>query len=145
MDFLVSLFAYVGTLAGLATALLMAVTVYGTVPGARTIAQPAAMPAQNASTEAALDNQAMQRTSRLGRWGPPVLHATSEAMAAPQVKSAAHVRHKAPGTNEASREQLPRLFMQVRPNRWATQQESDFAGRYMGYVDEPSADQSRVR
>jgi hypothetical protein len=83
---------------------------------------------------------------------PSITHARAEDKQLPQIRSTADARHKTRIANETWKdkdvwraEDLPRLFRQQLTKRWAYQQAPTFATRYLGYVDDPAADQTEVR
>ena len=84
-------------------------------------------------------------TAEVGHWKPSVTSSIiRESGLDLQIKRAAYTRRRVPGANETWRKKfLYMLAWRERTRHLAfRQQASDFESRFMGYVDDPSADPS---
>jgi hypothetical protein len=154
MAFLASLVAYLSTVTIVAVGLIISFAALLGGPDPSAIApQTAALSKPSAAIVAAAattNSTKVTPASAPGR--PSITRARAEDKQLPQIKSAADARHKTRVAKETWKdkdawraEDLPRLFRQQLPNRWAYQQAPNFATRYLGYVDDPAADQTEVR
>jgi hypothetical protein len=117
MAFLAAFLAYLGTAVGIAMALLMSLSAFLAVPAQPDIPhQTLAMAAKPGEPKTAPATPST--TAVPSKIGPYAAPAVAENKPAPQFKSAAYAR----------KAQMP-----------------DFEARYMGYVNEPSADSSRFQ
>jgi hypothetical protein len=147
MSFLASLIAYLGAVTGIVRALLMPLCVVLSAPSQSTVPHQTVAMALKPSEAAATTNVTTKVTFRIGQRERRVAPSLLEGGAFLQIiKSAAYARRRVQTANETSRKQsLHTLDRLERMRHLAYQQEPNFASRYMGYVDDPSADRSLVR
>jgi hypothetical protein len=143
MAFLATLLAYVGTVAGVVLALLMPLCAF-----LSTASQPM-IPHQTVAIapKPSGPKPAPSTPAASTKIGPHVVPAIPEGRAAPQLRNIADAdARKAQLANDTSRDQyFHRPERQDRAKHWAYQLVPDFEARYMGYVNEPSADSSRFQ
>jgi hypothetical protein len=132
MGFFASTVAYLGAVIGIVLALLLPLRALLSVPSQSTAPQQTAAVASRPSGSAATTNTTMKVTSRIHRGKPRVTHRILDSW---------------PDTaNDTSRKRsLYMLARQEHTGHFAYQQRPNFASRYMGYVDDPSADRSLIR
>ena len=132
MGFFASIVAYLGAVIGIVLALLLPLRVLLSVPGQSTTPQQTAAMAPRPSEPAATTNTTMKVTSRIHRGKPRVTHSILDSWL--------------DTANDTSRKRsLYMLARQEHTGHFAYQQRPNFASRYMGYVDDPSADRSLIR
>jgi hypothetical protein len=141
MALLASMLAYLGAATAIAVALLMATTVFLATPDQPTSTlQTLAMASRPIAPEATT-NATTKPTPMIGRLEPRVPLQLLDSGTASKIKGGAYTRPRPHTANASLRKQfLHMLARQERTRRWANQQEPDFGSRYMGYVDDPSAD-----
>jgi len=132
MGFFASLVAYLGAVIGIVLALLLPLRALLSVPIQSAAPQQTAAMAPRFSEPATMTNTTMKATSRIRprklRVAPRVLDDLLNT------------------ANDTSRKRsLYMLARQQHTGHSAFQQRPNFASRYMGYVDDPSADRSLVR
>jgi hypothetical protein len=132
MGFFASLIAYLGAVTGIVLALVLPLGVLLSGPGHLTIPHEAVAMTPKLSEAAAIANATMKVTPGLGRREPRI---------------ASDVLNDGPdAADETSRKQSLQMPDRREPARRLTfPSEFNFASRYMGYVDDPSADRSFVR
>jgi hypothetical protein len=146
MVFLASMLAYFGFVTGIAVALLMTMTAFLATPDHPTIALPAVAMARKPSVSAATTNATTTLTSRIGQQNQHGAPGIWKGLPVSQIKSAGYARRRVQMANKTARKQfLHMLARQERMRHWASQQGPDFESRFMGYVDDPSADRSLVQ
>src|ERR1700733_12918513 len=132
MGFFASIVAYLGAVIGIALGLLLPLCVLLSVPGQSTAPHQTAAMASRLSEPAATTNTKMKVTSRVRRPKPRVaLRILDDWL------------NTANGTTR--KRSLYMLARQDNTRHLAYQQRLNFASRYMGYVDDSSADRSLVR
>jgi hypothetical protein len=132
MGFLASLVSYLGAVIGIVLALLLPLRVALFVPSQSTAAQQTTAIAPRLSEPAATTNTTIKVASRIRLRKP---HVTPRILD-DWLNTA----------NDTSRKRsLYMAAQQEHTRNSAYQQRLNFASRYMGYVDDPSADRSLVR
>jgi hypothetical protein len=148
MGFLASLIAYLGGATGIVVALFMALTIFLATPDQPTIT-PRKPAVESSQAEFAATKDATPRvTAGVGHWKPSVTSGIiREGGLELQIKRPAYARSRLPRTNVTWRKKfLYMLAWRERTRHLAFQQQtSDFESRFMGYVDDPSADPSLFR
>jgi hypothetical protein len=142
MGLLASLIAYLGAATGIVVALLMAMTVFLATPD-----QPRTSAIASRLGKFAVTKNATPRvTAGIGQWEPSVTPGIREGGPDLQITSTAFTRSRVHTGNETSRKEfLYMLARQKYTRHLASKQAPDFESRFMGYVDEPSADRSLIR
>jgi len=143
MAFIATLLGYLGTVTGVALALLMAICAFVSSPSQPAIPrQTVAIAAKPGEPKAAATPLT---TTISAKSGPNVVPTVPEDRPVPQLRNIASAR-RAPMANDSSRDQnFHQPERLERAKHWAYQLEPDFETRYMGYINEPSADSSRFR
>ncbi len=128
MAFLATLLGYLGTVTGIVVALLMSYHGLLSTPNQGAMPQPTLTVAAKPS-----EPKIAPATKLPGRSGA-------------QRASAMDARRRPRAVSVMARQQnIRRADRQQQAKRWAYQLAPDFESRYMGYVDDPSADSSRFR
>jgi hypothetical protein len=151
MAFFAALIAYVGTAAGVTVALLMALGAFISAPAVPANPRQAVVVAQK--TTHAKSVQAAQAATTPPASPTSLVSATIHPRVTPvptagrtvlRDRRAADAR-KAAVANSASRRQYSRwVDRHEHARQWAYQLTPSFQSRYMGYVDAPLADSSRL-
>jgi hypothetical protein len=145
MGFLASLVAYLGAATGIVVALLMALTIFLATPDQPTITPQKSVIASSPREFAATKDATPRVMARVGHW--KVTPGIREGHLDLQIKRPAYARSRIHTAKGTLRKQL--LYMLVWRERTRhlafQQQRSDFESRFMGYVDDPSADPSLIR
>jgi predicted lysophospholipase L1 biosynthesis ABC-type transport system permease subunit len=132
MGFFASMIAYLGAVIGIVLALLLPLRVLLFVPSQSTANQQTVAMGPSLSEPAATTNTTMKVTFRIRSRKPRV---------APRI-----LDDWLNTANDTSRKRsLYMLARQEHTGHLASHQRPNFASRYMGYVDDPSADRSLVR
>jgi hypothetical protein len=128
---LASALAYLGAGAGLVVAMLMALTIFMGVPGRpTTVTRKVVAIAQVLGDTTMTTNPKSRVTSAISRR---------------DARSARGIRRTHGAAATPRGQSLHMLDRQERPKRLADQQKANFETRYLGYVDNPSADLSPIR
>jgi hypothetical protein len=131
MGFFASIVAYLGAVIGIVLALVLPLSLLLSVPSQSTAPQQTAVMAPRLGEPAATTNTTMKETSGIRRGkprgAPGILDAWLNA------------------ANDTSRKRSLYMLAQEQTRNPAYQRRLNFAARYMGYVDDPSADRSLVR
>jgi len=143
MAFLATVLAYLGTAIGVTVALLMSLCALFSAPGA--LPSPHQTVAMAAKRSEPKIRPAVPATPVVSSGiGPQVAPAVPDSRPVPQYGSVASA-HRTRTANVTSRDQYyHRPDRADRGKHWAYQLVPDFESRYMGYVNEPSADTSRI-
>jgi hypothetical protein len=133
MGFLASLIAYLGAATGIVVALLMALTIFLAAPDQPTITPQKSAIVSSPRKFGSTKDATPRVTAGIGYWKPSVTSGIiREGGLELQIKRPAYALYML-----AWRERTRHLAFQ--------QQTSDFESRFMGYVDDPSADPSLIR
>ncbi len=159
MAFIASLLAYLATVAIVVGGLFMGVTVFADRHDAAP--QMAAKPSvAHAAAATAKQTPPAGAPTASAPAGAQAARARDGEMSAAHGRRAAYARantrfgrkgeqreaRDATREHELARKaEAPRLFMQANPNALASKQESDFAARYLGYVNDPAADRTETQ
>jgi hypothetical protein len=146
MGLLASIIAYLAAATGMVVALLMAMTVFLAAPDRATMTPQKSAVLSRPSKFAATKN-ATSVMGRIGKWEPSVTPGIRGGGPDLQTKGAAYAGGRVHTANGTSRKKFPlMLARRERTRHLAFQQQApDFESRFMGYVDDPSADPSLIR
>lgn len=147
MDLLASVIAYLGTATGMMVAMLMAATVFLAAPD-----QPAITPQKSAIVSrpekfAPTKDAIPKVTAGVGHWKPSVRSGfIRESPLDLQIRGATYTRSSVSRANATWRTKFLYMLAWREPTRRLAfqQQTSAFESRFMGYVDDPSADPSLI-
>jgi hypothetical protein len=148
MGLLASLIAYLGAAAGIVVALLMAMTVFLAAPDQQTSTQEKSAIVSSPGKFADTKDATPRVTAGVGHWKPSGTSGIIwEGGLHLQIKSPAYARSRVTGANQTWRKKFLYMFSwRERTRHLAFQQQtSNFESRFMGYVDNPSADPSLIR
>jgi hypothetical protein len=146
MRLLASVIAYLGATTGIVAALLMAMTAFIAATDQPTITPQKSAIVSSQRAFAPKRDATPRVTAEGGHWKPSVGSSIiRESRLDLQIKRATHIRRRVPGANETWRKKfLYMLAWRERTRLLAFRhQASAFDSRFMGYVDDPSADPSR--
>jgi hypothetical protein len=148
MGWLASLITYLGAATGIVVALLMAVTVFLAAADQPTITPQKSAIVSSPRKFAATKDATPRVTAGIGHWKPSGTSGIiREGVLDLQMKSLAYARSRVTRANQTWRKKFLYMFSwRERTRHLAFQQQtSDFESRFMGYVDDPSADPSLIR